>query len=124
MSGIYNSCTVKFQKSYPHAIYAHCAMYFLNLTLSHSCTTPEVRNCLRTINKLIIFFIFSCKREKVVKDKILHVVSHSKGTRLITFYETRWLEKLDSTALFYEIRLLLLYITVFVELKVSLKCYD
>lgn len=102
MSGIFNGCAAKFQQSYPQAIYVHCASHSLNLALSHSCTIPEVRNCLGTINKIINFFRSSCKREKVLKDKILQVDSLSKRTRLIKFCETRWVERLDSIALFCE----------------------
>lgn len=55
MSGIYNGCAIKFQEYYPQAIYVHCVSHPLNLALSRSCTIPEVRSSLDTINKIIHF---------------------------------------------------------------------
>lgn len=103
MSGVFNGCATKFQESYPQAIYVHCANHSLNLALSHSCTVSEIKNCLGTINKIITFFRSSCKREKVLKDKVLQADGVAKRTRLINFCETRWVERLDAVSLFYEL---------------------
>jgi len=103
MSGKFNGCAAKFQESYPQAMYIHCASHSLNLALTHACTVPDIKNCLGTMNKVIVFFRSSSKRQNILKEKILDIDQSAKRTRLIKFCETRWVERLDAVSLFFDL---------------------
>lgn len=127
MSGRFNGCQAVVQEQYPTALYVHCANHSLNLALTHSCTVPQIRNCLGTVKEIITFFRCSAKRETVLKKKIHDINENTKRTRLLKFCETRWVEHHDSLFLFndlYDAILQALYeIQNFIDADASSKAY-
>lgn len=59
MSGAFNGCAAKINEQYTNALYVHCANHSLNLALSHSCSVPDIKNCIGTLKSVITFFRIS-----------------------------------------------------------------
>ena len=57
VSGHLNEVQAIIRKSYPLALYTHCANHCLNLSLNKACTVPIIRNSLSVITELVIFSI-------------------------------------------------------------------
>ncbi|XP_050066076.1 52 kDa repressor of the inhibitor of the protein kinase-like [Aphis gossypii] len=68
MSGAFNGVQAVIRKSYPLALYIHCAAHVLNLSVSNSCSVQGIRNCLGTISKPRDFFIYPKQRYHAVND--------------------------------------------------------
>lgn len=74
MSGTFNGCAAKINEQYANALYVHCASHSLNLALSHSCSIPDIKNCIGTLKSVINFYSASPKREAVLKKHIESIV--------------------------------------------------
>lgn len=103
MCGEFKGCAAIVQKSYPQAIYVHCANHNLNLALSHACKIPPIRNCIGSMKEVVNFFRLSTKAGLALKDHITASCPTAKQTRLLKFCETRWVEHLESLSLFCEV---------------------
>lgn len=56
MSGKFNGVAVLVKEQFPSALYIHCSSHSLNLSISHSCDLPEIRNALGTVESGYLFF--------------------------------------------------------------------
>ena len=67
MSGHLNGVQAIKKKSYPLALYTHCANHCLNLALNKACTLPINRNSLGVITELVIIFQSLCTTQSLGK---------------------------------------------------------
>ncbi|XP_050528122.1 52 kDa repressor of the inhibitor of the protein kinase-like [Daktulosphaira vitifoliae] len=105
MSGIYNGVQKNISDILPQALYVHCAAHLFNLTISKSCTIPEIRNCIGSITSIISFFQKSPIRSEVFKKFIKHLIPGTRHETLLKMCETRWVERHDSLLRFKELYL-------------------
>ena len=70
MSGHLNGVQAIISKSYPLALYTHCANHCLNLVLSKVCTLPIIKNSHGAITELMKFFNHSEQRSHLLEDTI------------------------------------------------------
>lgn len=103
MSGQFKGCAAIVRKTYPDALYVHCANHNLNLAITHTCDISSIRNYMSTVKAVVNFFRNSNKAGNVLKAYILAANSGAKQTRLLKFCETRWVEHLASLSLFFEV---------------------
>ena len=101
MSGHLNGVQAIIRRSYPLALYTHCASHCLNLALSKACTVPTVRNSLGAVSELINFFSRSAKRSRLLEETINALQEENemfvtKRRRLKHLCETRWIERHES----------------------------
>lgn len=102
MSGKFNGCAAKILELYKHAPYIHCCNHSLNLVVSDSCSIPTIRNCLSTINAIIVFFRRSAQRQNILNDAVSELSDEIKKKRLKKYCDTCWIERLDSVITFQE----------------------
>ena len=99
MSGRNKGCAALLQKKAPSAVYNYCANHDLNLVLCKSCKVPEIATMLETLKQLGLFFKYSPKRSRLLKNCVQdynddpnHIDKISKS-KFHVFCETRWVEK-------------------------------
>lgn len=83
------------------AIYVHCAAHTLNLVLADGAKDPLIRNAIGSIKATINFFKDSPKRFRILKSEIEKL--DTKRRRLLSFCETRWVERHDCIMCFREL---------------------
>ena len=83
------------------AIYVHCAAHTLNLVLADGAKDPLIRNAIGSIKSTINFFKDSPKRFCVLKSEIEKL--DTKRRRLVSFCDTRWIERHDCIMCFREL---------------------
>ena len=91
------------RKESPLAVYTHCSGHCLNLVISHSCSTPMVRNILDKMKATCLFFLCSPKRANVLSEIVgRNVVEKSRRAPLIDLCRTRWAERHHAYQHFYQ----------------------
>ncbi|CAL1671991.1 unnamed protein product [Lasius platythorax] len=83
MSGAFNGCAAKINEQYTNSLYVHCGNHSLNLALSHSCSVPDIKNCIGTLKSVITFFRISPKKEAVLKKHIENIDNEERRKRLL-----------------------------------------
>ena len=68
MSGYLNGVQAIIRKSYPLALYTHCANHCLSLALNNTYTVPIIRHSRGLITVLLIFFQSFCTAQSLVKE--------------------------------------------------------
>ena len=101
MSGRLNGVQAIIRKSYPLALYTHCASHCLNLALGKACTVPIIRNSLGAVTELVSFFSHSAQRCRLLEETVdtLHdedTLSATRRKRLKHLCETWWIERHES----------------------------
>jgi hypothetical protein len=93
MSDAFNGVQAVIRKSYPLALYIHCAAHVLNLSVSNSCLVQGIRNCLGTISKTRDFFIYP-KRKDVLNNAIEEFKEYNITKKI---FKTTMLYSVDRT---------------------------
>ena len=86
----------------PLATYVHCSSHCLNLTISHSCALPVIRNMMNKMHEVCLFFLRSPKRENTLCSFVSHgIEDESKRKPLLDLCRTRWAERHTAYSHFY-----------------------
>ena len=70
MSGRLNGVQAIIRRSYPLALYTHCASHCLNLALGKACTVPIIRNSLGAVTELVNFFSHSAQHCRLLEETV------------------------------------------------------
>ena len=91
------------RKDAPKASYMHCNGHCLNLVIAHSCALPVVRNMIGKMKATVNFFLYSPKREQLLKEVANKEEGSKTGSKkpLIDVCRTRWAARHDSYTHFY-----------------------
>lgn len=84
-------------------LYVHCSSHSFNLALTDACKIPEIRNTFQSINEVIKFIRASPKRISALKNITEENPTTCKRTKLLSFCETRFVERHSSVLRFVEI---------------------
>ena len=81
----------------PKAVYMHCNDHSLNLVIAHPCALPMVCNTLDKMKSAVSFFIYSPKRESLLRE-VAAKDGHPMGLQkpLIDVHCTRWVASQDA----------------------------
>ena len=91
------------QKAAPKAMYFHCAAHRLNLSVVSACKIQAFKNAESYVGEIARFFSFSAKRQRLL-DKAIEASNHSsRDKKLKDSCRTRWVERIDSYAVFLEL---------------------
>lgn len=85
------------QEAAPKAMYFHCAAHRLNLSVVSACKIQAFKNAESYIGEIARFFSFSLDRAIEASDGV------SKAKKLKDSCRTRWVERVDSYAVFLEL---------------------
>ena len=96
MSGKTNGAAAIISASYPLAVYHHCASHMLNLAVVKSLEVPCVRNMIRVVNKVSMFFFAHPKRQRKLEEVINESQPSSRVNKLKDLCRTRWIERIDA----------------------------
>ena len=107
MAGVTKGAAAIIRKTYPKAVYVHCASHRLNLCVMKSCQLQAVRNMMGTVGEISRYFEFSPKRQGLLGEQIERVCPKSKHKKLKDVCKTRWVQRLDSLEVFIELLLAL-----------------
>ena len=117
MAGRHKGCSARFAKHATRAVHHYCSSHDLNLVLGKGCKLKEVHMMLETLNELGIFFKYSPKISRRLKEAIEQVNKERAQSDLDTclnktkfkvFCATRWVEKHTTLHDFQDIYELLL----------------
>ena len=91
------------QEFAPKAMYLHFAAHRLNLSVVSACSIQTLKNAESYVGEIARFFSFSAKRQRLL-DKAIEASNHtSKVRKLKDSCRTRWVERIDSYAVFLEL---------------------
>jgi len=102
MSGARNGCKEIVQKHAPMATYTHCAAHRLNLAIMSACRIQEFKSTEACIGEIARFFKYSAKRQRLLEKCIDSLTTTPKAHKLKDACRTRWVERIDSYAIFLE----------------------
>ena len=103
MSGARSGCKSIVQQEAPLAMYYHCAAHRLNLTVVSACNIQAFKNAESYAGEIARFFSFSAKRQRLLDVAIDSCDSTSKAKKLKDACRTRWVQRIDSYAVFLEL---------------------
>lgn len=89
----------------PLALYTHCQSHQLNLCIVAACSTPQIRNTNGVISEIAKFFNYSPKRQRFFEHVIEAVLPLEKRVKLKDLCRTRWVQRIDSYLIFYDLYL-------------------
>ena len=96
MSGCYNGVQKKIRDEAPLATYVHCPSHVLNLVLNTAAAVSEIRNMFGIVKEITKFINESAKRRAVARSTL----GDDGGRALVTFCETRFIERHDALLVF------------------------
>ena len=103
MAGARSGCRSIVQQQAPMAVYTHCAAHKLNLAVVSACKILAFKNAESYIGEIARFFRFSAKRQRFL-DRAMHLVNpEPKAKKLKDACRTRWIQRIDSYAVFLEL---------------------
>lgn len=91
------------QDAAPKAMYYHCAAHRLNLSVVSACKIQAFKNAESYIGEIARFFNFSAKRQRLLDKAIEACDSTPRAKKLKDACRTRWVERIDSYAVFLEL---------------------
>ena len=103
MSGARSGCKSIVQQEAHKAIYVHCASHRLNLAVVSACKIQAFKNAESCIGEISRLFNYSPKRQSLLDKAIDTCNSSSKVKKLKDACRTRWIERIDSYAIFLEL---------------------
>lgn len=103
MSGSRSGCSTIIKEQSPMAVYAHCAAHQLNLAVVSACKIQAFHNAESFIGEVARFFKFSAKRQQLLDKSIDLVCQLEKKSKLKDACRTRWIQRIDSYAVFMEL---------------------
>ena len=98
MAGCFNGVQTKVREVAPMATYVHCASHALNLVLNTGSSVSDIRNMFGTVREVTKFINDSAKRRAVARTTL----GDNGGRALVTFCETRFVERHDALLVFLE----------------------
>ncbi len=87
----------------PLALYTHCQSHQLNLCIVKACSVPHIRNANGVISEIAKFFNFSPKRQHFLEHVIASISPAEKKHKLKDLCRTRWVQRIDSYIVFYDL---------------------
>ena len=87
----------------PMALYTHCNSHLFNLSVAAPCRLTSVRNMIGALKETFLFFHFSPKRQRFVKQVLEKCGSNSRKEKLKGLCKTRWVERHECYETFYEL---------------------
>ena len=103
MSGARLGVKTVVQEAAPKAMYFYCAAHRLNLSVVSACRIQAFKNAESYVGEIARFFNFSAKRQRLL-DRAIEASNHSsKAKKLKDCCRTRWVERVDSYAVFLEL---------------------
>ena len=97
MAGARAGVAAKITKMEPRAVFTHCYVYTLNLSVSDTVKrSPAMKDCLDTCFELVKLIKFSPKREAMLRELKEEIGSDAPGVR--TLCPTRWTVRAESLA--------------------------
>ena len=103
MSGATSGCRSIVQQQAPMAMYFHCAIHRLNLAVVSACKIQALKNVESYIGEIARFFAFSAKRQHLF-DRVMYMIHPpSKAKKIKDACQTRWIQRIDSYAVFLEL---------------------
>ena len=103
MSGARSGVKAVIQAEAPKALYYHCAAHRLNLSVVSACHIQAFKNVESYIGEIARFFKFSAKRQRLLDASIDACGTVSDVKKLKDACRTRWVERIDSYAVFLEL---------------------
>ena len=100
MSGARSGVKAVVQEAAPKAMYCHCAAYRLNLSVVSACSIQAFKNVESYIGEIARFFNYSAKRQRLLDTSIEACDSTPNAKKLKDACRTRWVERIDSYAVF------------------------
>ena len=85
------------------ALYSHCQSHRLNLCVVNACSIPQIRNASGVVSEIAKFFNNSPKRQHFFEDVVESVSPAAKKVKLKDLCRTRWVERIDSYLVFYDL---------------------
>lgn len=89
----------------PLALYTHCQSHQLNLCVVKACSISQIRNANGVISEIAKFFNYSPKRQRFFEHVIDTVLPQEKRVKLKDLCRTRWVQRIDSYLIFYDLYL-------------------
>ena len=103
MSGARSGVKAVVQEEAPKALYYHCAAHRLNLSVVSACSIQAFKNAKSYIGEIARFFSYSAKRQRLLDASIEARDSTPNAKKLKDSCRTRWVERIDSYAVFLEL---------------------
>ena len=91
------------QEAAPKAMYYHCAAHRLNLAVVSACKIQAFKNVESYLGEIARFFNFSAKRQRLLEKAIEACDSTTKAKKLKDACSTRWVQRIDSYAVFLDL---------------------
>ena len=103
MCGARSGVKAVVQEVAPKAMYYHCAAHHLNLSVLSACSIPSFKNAESYLGEIARFFNYSAKRQRLLDTAIETCDSTPKAKKLKDACRTRWVERINSYAVFLEL---------------------
>ena len=103
MSGARSGVKAVVQEQAPKAMYFHCAAHRLNFSVVSACSIQSFKNTESYIGEITRFFRYSAKRQRLLDSSIEASDSTPNAKKLKDSCRTRWVERIDSYAVFLEL---------------------
>ena len=81
----------------------HCASHRLNLAIVSACSITAIKNVESYIGEIARFFSYSAKRQRLLDSCMVKVFPETKAKKLKDACRTRWVERIDSYAVFLDL---------------------
>ena len=81
----------------------HCAAHRLNLAVVSACKIQAFKNAESYLGEIARFFNFSAKRQHLLEKAIEACDSTTKAKKLKDACRTRWVQRIDSYAVFLDL---------------------
>ena len=103
MSGARCGVKAVVQEAAPKAMYYHCAAHRLNLSVVSACSIQAFKNTESYIGEIARFSNYSGKRQRLLDTSIETSDPTSNAKKLKDACRTRWIQRIDSYAVFLEL---------------------
>ena len=103
MRGARSGVKAVVQEAAPKAMYYHCAAHCLNLAVVSACRIQAFKNAESYIGEIARFFKYSAKRQQLLDRCIEACDSTPNAKKLKDACRTRWIERIDSYAVFLDL---------------------
>ena len=103
MCGARSGVKAVVQEKAPKAMYYHCASHRLNLSVVSACSIQALKNAESCLGEIARFFNNSAKRQGLLDKAIEACDSTPRVKKLKDACRTRWVERIDSYAVFLEL---------------------
>ena len=91
------------QEEAPKVMYYHCASHQLNLSVVSACSIQALKNAESYVGEIARSFNYSAKRQRLLDKAIEACDSTPRVKKLRDACRTRWVERIDSYAVFLEL---------------------